>query len=93
MNNSDVTVIHNQATNRFEITVDGQVALLEYVQKGQRIAFTHTLVPPAIEGQGLGSKLVEAGLNYARENGLKVKSFCWFVSKYIRLHPEYQDLL
>jgi hypothetical protein len=86
-------VVHNQAANRFEITVDGHVAVLEYVLRGERIAFTHTIVPPPIEGRGIGSQLVETGLNYARENGMKVKSLCWFVSKYIRQHPEYQPLL
>jgi predicted GNAT family acetyltransferase len=80
-------------THRFELSVDGHVAVLDYVLKGERMVFTHTKVPPAIEGRGLGSKLVETGLNYAKDNGLKVKSLCWFVSKYIRLHPEYQDLL
>jgi predicted GNAT family acetyltransferase len=61
--------------------------------KGKLIIFTHTGVPPAIEGRGIGSKLVETGLDYARENGLKVRSTCWFVSKYIRRNPEYQDLI
>jgi uncharacterized protein len=93
LNTENGNVIHNQAASRFEITVDGQVAVLDYIQRGQRIAFVHTYVPPAIEGRGLGSQLVETGLNYARENQLKVKSTCWFVSKYIRMHPEYQDLL
>jgi predicted GNAT family acetyltransferase len=79
--------------HRFELSVDGHQAMLDYVLKDKRIVFTHTKVPSPIEGRGLGSKLVESGLNYARDNGLKVKSLCWFVSKYIRLHPEYQDLL
>jgi predicted GNAT family acetyltransferase len=78
---------------RFELTVEGHLAALSYMLKGEIIIFTHTGVPPAIGNRGLGSKLVKAGLEYARENGLKVRSLCWFVSKYIRLHPEYHDLL
>jgi predicted GNAT family acetyltransferase len=86
--NSDTNVVHNQDAHRFELTVDGHQAVLDYLLKDGRIIFTHTRVPPDIEGRGLGSKLVEAGLNYARESDLKVKSTCWFVSKYMRLHPE-----
>ena len=86
--NTDTNVVHNQDSHRFELTVDGHQAVLDYILKDNRIIFTHTRVPSAIEGNGLGSKLVETGLDYARENGLKVKSTCWFVSKYIRLHPE-----
>lgn len=86
-------VTHNSEDHRFEMTVDGHLAVLNYILKGEIIIFTHTGVPPAIGYRGLGSKLVETGLNYARENGLKVRSTCWFVSKYIRRHKEYQDLL
>ena len=86
-------VTHNTEELRFEMSVDGYLAVLNYIPMGEIITFTHTGVPPAIGGRGLGSKLVETGLDYARESGLKVRSTCWFVSKYIRLHPEYQDLL
>jgi hypothetical protein len=86
-------VAHNTEANRFEISVDGHLAVLNYILKGDIIIFTHTGVPPAIGNRGLGSKLVETGLNYARENELKARSTCWFVSKYIRRNPEYQDLL
>ena len=93
MKNENLIVSHNQARNRFELTVEGHLAVLDYMMSGEIIIFTHTGVPPVIGGRGLGSKLVKTGLDYARENGLKVRSLCWFVSKYIRLHPEYQMLL
>jgi len=93
MKMENIDVIHNQEANHFELTVDGQLAVLDYMLKGEIIIFTHTGVPPAIGGRGLGSRLVETGLDYARENGLKVRSLCWFVSKYIRIHPEYQELV
>jgi hypothetical protein len=86
-------VTHNTEKKRFEMAVDGHLAVLNYMRMGEIITFTHTGVPSAIGNRGLGSKLVETGLNYARENGLKVRSTCWFVSKYIRRNPEYQDLL
>ena len=86
-------VTHNTEKGRFEMAVDDHLAVLNYILKGEIIIFTHTGVPPAIGNRGWGSKLVETGLNYARANGLKVRSTCWFVSKYIRRHQEYQDLL
>jgi hypothetical protein len=91
--NENIEVIHNQEEHRFEITTDGHIAVLDYLLKGEIMIFTHTGVPPAIGGRGLGSKLVKTGLDYARENELRVRSLCWFVSKYIRRHPEYQDLM
>jgi predicted GNAT family acetyltransferase len=91
--NTEHEVTHNIEKKRFEINVDGHQAVLNYIPMGEIITFTHTGVPTAIGNRGLGSKLVETGLDYARENGLKVRSTCWFVSKYIRRNPEYQNLL
>jgi len=91
--NENILVSHNQEAQRFELTVNGHLAALDYIMAGEIIIFTHTGVPPAIGGRGLGTKLVKAGLDHAREKGLKVRSLCWFVSKYLRRHPEYQDLV
>jgi len=86
-------IIHNREAHRFELTVHGYTAVLNYIMMGEIIIFTHTEVPPAIEKRGFGSMLVKAGLEYAREHRVKVRSLCWFASSYIRKHPEYQDLL
>ena len=93
MRTKNIEVTHNLEEHRFELTVDGHLARLNYMLTGKIIVFLHTEVPPAIGGRGLGVNLVEAGLAYAREHGLKVRSMCWFVSKYLRRRPEYQDLL
>ena len=83
-----VHVIHNKSRNRFEIQIESYTAELTYRLQGDTILFTHTGVPPALEGQGIGSKLVQTGLEYARANNLRVKSICWFVSGYIQRRPE-----
>ena len=93
MRTKNIEVTHNPEEHRFELTVDGRLSRLDYMLTGNIIIFLHTEVPPAIGGRGLGVNLVEAGLAYAREHGLKVRSMCWFVSKYLRRHPEYKDLL
>lgn len=89
----DFEVIHDTDNRRFKIVSDSHTAVLDYRQDGKTILFLHTGVPPALEGRGLGSKLVKAGLDYARANQLKVQSLCWFVDKYLDRHPEYADLL
>ena len=86
-------VHHDIAASRFEIQAENHVAVLDYSQRGDIITFTHTGVPAELEGRGIGSQLVRAGLDYARENAFKVVPLCWFVSGYIERHPEYQSLL
>lgn len=89
----EVDIIHNVERKQFETHIDSHTAELAYYINGNVIIFTHTGVPTALEGQGIGSKLVKAGLQYARDNNLKVESMCWFVSGYIERHPEVQDLV
>jgi uncharacterized protein len=58
-------VKHNPDQRRFELTLNGRLAVLEYQQAGKRIAFTHTEVPIELRGRGLGGQLAKAALDYA----------------------------
>ena len=86
-------VYHNLAASRFEFLVKNQIAVLNYSQRGDTLTFTHTGVPTELEGRGIGSQLVRAGLEYARKKAFKVVPLCWFVAGYIERHPEYQNLV
>jgi predicted GNAT family acetyltransferase len=87
----DIPVVHNAAEHRFEINTNGQLSVLEYVFKKHRIFFTHTEVPASLRGQGLGTKLAHAALEYTRRNGLVAMAVCPFVKKYVESHPEYES--
>lgn len=86
-------VVHNPDKRRFEFSHEGKLAKAEYILTKTRIIFTHTEVPPALEGNGIGAALAKFGLNYAREQELKVMPLCPFIASYIRKHPEYRDLV
>jgi predicted GNAT family acetyltransferase len=84
----------NVERHRFEIDLgDGSFAFAEYNLIPGKIMFTHTEVPEAHGGQGLGSALIRFGLSAARERGLKVIPICPFFAAYMERHPEVQDLL
>jgi uncharacterized protein len=91
--NENFEIRHNTDANRFEIQIGNQIAVLNYTERGNTISFTHTGVPPELEGRGIGSKLVHAGLEYARVKSYQVVPLCWFVAGYIERHPEYESLL
>jgi predicted GNAT family acetyltransferase len=84
---------HDPAASRFEIHFKENIAVLEYIRGERTLIFTHTGVPPALEGQGIGSRLARAGLDYARTNRLSVVPLCSFIAAFIQRHPEYHDLL
>lgn len=83
----------NPDKSRFEIEIDGQWAFADYRLTPGVITFTHTEVPEALGGKGIGTALIKAGLGAARARGLKVKPVCPFFKAYIERHPEEQDLL
>jgi uncharacterized protein len=84
---------NNKAENRFELHIGGQIAFLAYRLTPQEITLTHAETPQQMEGRGLGSKIVRAALEFARERGLKVVPQCPFVAWYIRQHQEFADLV
>ena len=86
-------VRNNAAERRFELDADGHTAFAYYTIAGDVITFRHTEVPPALEGHGIGSRLVRGALAFARAQGLKVVPQCPFVSVYMAKHPEFNDLL
>ncbi|WP_288934301.1 GNAT family N-acetyltransferase [uncultured Sphingomonas sp.] len=85
-------VIDNKAAHRFELPVDGGTAIAAYALEDDHIVFTHTEVPPALEGRGIASRLVEGALEQVRARGLKVVPACAFVAAYVRRHPDAAEL-
>jgi len=83
----------NQAASRLEVVTPGGTAYAEYRLSPGVITFTHTLVPESLRGQGMGGRLIAAGLALARARGLKVTPVCPFFRAHMRAHPETQDLL
>ena len=89
----DAGVTNDAAARRYELEVEGQLAIAAYRLRPGRITFTHTEVPEALAGRGIGTRLIKAALDDARAQGLKVVPACPFVKHYIDTHPEEQDLL
>lgn len=90
---SDVPVVHKPEAQRFEVTVDGQHAFAAYRLHDGTIVFTHTEVPPALQGRGVGRALARTALEYARAAGLDVLPECPFIASYIRRHRQHKPLV
>ena len=86
-------VTDNRERLRYELRVEKGLAVAYYEPRDGTLVFTHTVVPEALRGQGLASKLIKAALDDARRRGLKVVPQCPFVARYIEGHPEERDLV
>ena len=87
------SVVNNIEASRYELEVDGEIAIAVYQQKPGVVVFTHTEVPDALAGRGIGSRLIGGALRDVRANDLKIVPLCEFVAAYLDKHPEEQDLL
>lgn len=90
---SSAEVRNNRAKSRFELEVEGSVAIADYVARDGVLVFTHTLTPPHLRGRGIAARLIKGALDQVRAEGLKVIPQCWYVADYIDAHPEFADLL
>ncbi|MCX5202915.1 N-acetyltransferase [Streptomyces sp. NBC_00237] len=91
-----VEIVDARESGRYEARVDGSdkvAGIAQYIRTPELIAFVHTEVEPANEGQGVGAALVRESLDTARAEGLRVLAVCPFYSGWIQRHPEYADLL
>ncbi|HYC64375.1 MAG TPA: GNAT family N-acetyltransferase [Reyranellaceae bacterium] len=81
-------VRHNPAQHQYELDAPHGMAVAVYHQQGDKLVFTHTEVPAADEGRGIGARLVKAALTDATKRGFGVVPACSFVAAVIRRNPE-----
>ncbi len=93
MAEDEIQISNNAADHRYELRVEGHLALLEYQQHGDRIRLVHTEVPSELEGRGIGGRLARHALEEAKAGQLTVVPTCPFVAEYIKRHQEYLDLV
>lgn len=86
-------IVRNDELMRYEMPVEGGLAIAAFEQAGDAVLFTHTETPPAARGRGAASELVARALDDVRSRGLKASPLCSFVRRYMREHPETHDLL
>jgi uncharacterized protein len=85
-------ISHNIGSNRFEVELGKDNAILIYMIKAGLFVIMHTEVPEAFEGKGIAGGMTKAALEFARDNGLKVRSYCSYATRYLERHPEYREL-
>ena len=93
MGETTFTVIRNTAENQFEANIGSHTAFIKYRTVNNKLVLTHTEVPTALSGQGVGSLIVEQTLQLMKASDEKLVPLCPFVQAYIEKHPEWKSLL
>lgn len=86
-------ITHDAARQRYSLILDGVEGYLTYERRQPGVRhITHTIVPDAIGGRGIGKRLVTRILEDIKANGEKVSSSCWYASAIIDKTPDWAAL-
>ena len=87
---------HERTDHRgaFVMQRDGKrLAEMTYTVAGSRVIIDHTTVDDALRGTGAGRKLVEAAVQWARAENVKLMPLCPFAKSVFDKTPAYADVL
>lgn len=86
-------VIDNRQDSRFELPIGDEIAVAYYRLEDGRVVLTHTEVPQALSGQGIGTRLATGVFDILRAQNARVFAKCPFMAAFAAKHPEYMALL
>ena len=91
---SSIEVYDLETIAALAFRIDGHIAKIEYIKTPNgEIYLTHTEVPRALGGKGVGSQLVEKALKDIEQKDLRLVPLCPFVAGYIHKHPEWRRIV
>lgn len=85
---AEAEVLTDEAGERLVIEQEGEEAELRFRLDGERLVITHTEVPDALGGRGIGSRLARAAVDRARTRGETIVPLCPFARSWLERHPE-----
>ncbi|PVY37337.1 GNAT family N-acetyltransferase [Pontibacter virosus] len=89
----EIEVKDNPARNRFETSVEGYTAFIDYKLRPGVMTVLHTEVPEAIVGKGIAAAMTRYALEHIAKNKLELVPLCPYMRSYLNKHPEYQYLV
>lgn len=79
-------ISHLKEENRFETSIEGYTAFVEYVIRDGSLVVTHTFVPAPLKGRGIAGDLVKEAYAYADKEGLGCKATCSYALAWLEKH-------
>jgi predicted GNAT family acetyltransferase len=91
---SDIQHTDSATRGRFYLEQDGQLlGELTYSRAGETLAILdHTLVTDLARGTGLGRRLVDTAVAWARESGIKLIPLCPYARSVFEKDPSLADV-
>ncbi len=88
-----IDIKNNPTAHRFETTINGKTAFVDYKLRPGIMAVLHTKVPKELEGQGIAAAMTKFVLEYIAAEKLQLVPYCPYMRAYLQKHPEYGYLV
>ena len=85
-------MIDNKALHRFEAVENDLTVFANYREHDGSYVLTHVEADPALRGTGAAARLMQAIVNHARAQNLKLIPRCSYAVAWFRRHPEAGDV-
>jgi predicted GNAT family acetyltransferase len=92
-NPMDPEIHDNAEATRYELTVDGQTAVVIYNKVAGGLLITETIVPVPLEGRGIASRMAKHVLADLKQRDMVILPTCHFFAGYLKKHPEYAEVV
>lgn len=94
MNAEDLKITDNEFLRQFEITVDNELAVIEYAQQDRKIFLTKLQMSETLKKEGYMDDFIEAVLEEIKERNTRVMPTSPEIVKFMRKNRrKYKDLL
>ena len=89
----NIDLVKNNDSKRFELTVDGYTAFIDFKEKEKVISLIHTESPAELAGRGVATALIAKTLHYLEDNKYTLVPLSPLVFAYIKKHPEWARIV
>lgn len=84
---------HDPEENRLTLPFDEGDVWVDYARQGDTLALLHVEADPALRGSGAAGKFMQATVDFARAEGLKLRPVCSYAVAWLKRHPDAHDVL
>ena len=88
-----MSVVDNEARNRFELEENGELAFANYRRNGDVFTIPHVEAAMALRGKGTAGRLMDGIAAFARSRHYKIRPTCTYSIAWFRRHPEQNELI
>ena len=75
-------IVNNTSQSRYELEVEGQLAIADYQLTGNRLSIMRVFVPETLRGRGVAADVMDGVVADAKKRGLEIVPVCSYAQSY-----------